>query len=346
MPLDVGLVGAGNIADAHLPAYRDHEESTLAGVCDADEDRARETAEAFGVDYWTDYEAFVVEAPIDAVDVCLPHDLHYPVARAALEADKHVLVEKPFAVSMAECVDLVDLADARDLILMVGQMQRFDPANRALARRVRSGDLGPIHGARVDGIQNLHDYADAGHWLFDGSRAGGGGVISVLVHKLDLLRYLAGDVERAIALGKTAHPDFEGAEDYCVGLLELEDGTLVDCFSTYSAAGIPYGEMIWLFGEDAVAHTLPVEGDYSGLPRIGTGREFAPVEPAGDLPTDDPFVNEILHFADCVRSGDEPLSSGRDNLGTMATIFAIYESLADDGAPVRPADLIERARGE
>jgi len=70
------------------------------------------------------------------------------------------------------------------------------------------------------------------------------------------------------------------------------------------------------------------------------------VTPATDLPTDDPFVNEILHFAACVESGDEPIASGRDNLGSMATVFALYESLAADGERVLVEDVLADAREE
>ena len=349
MPLDVGLIGAGNVSGAHLPAYRDRDELALAAVCDADEERARDVADEFDVDYWTDYGAFVAEAPVEAVDVTLPHALHAPVARAALEADLHVHVEKPFGVSMAECEALVALAEERDRRLMVGQMQRFAPEHRAVKRLVDEGALGPVRHARADGLQNLRDYAPPGHWLYDGSVAGGGGVISVLVHKLDLLRYFLGDVERVTAHARTADDAFSDAEDYCTGTLVFESGAMADFYSTYSAAGLPYGEAYWLFGDDAVVHALPAEGEYGTTPRIcygedGAGEAFEPVSPA-DLPTTDPFVNELLHFADCVAGSREPLTSGRDNLGTLATVLAIYESADRGGESVAVDDLYGRGHG-
>jgi predicted dehydrogenase len=349
MPLRVGLVGAGTVSQAHLPAYRDHGTLELAAVCDADAERAADVAEEFGLESetWADFEDFAAEAPVDAIDVCLPHHLHHPAAAAALEAGKHVHVEKPLATDAADCVDLVDRAAQRDLRLAVGQMQRFDPGYRALKRHVEAGDLGRVWAARADGIQNLRDYAEPSHWLYDGDRAGGGVVASVLVHKLDLLRYLLGDVARVSALSDSASPDFEnGAEDYCVGLLEFECGTRADLFATYSASEIPYGESVWLYGDEGVAYDLPGEGEYRGEVRIGTGDGFRPVDSSTALPTDDGFVNELLHFADCVESGTESIASGRDNLGTVATVFALYESAARDGEWVRPVDLLRVARRE
>lgn len=362
MPVDVGLIGAGGISNAHLPAYRDFAEDVrLNGICDIDEERAGELAEAFGTDHWTSFERFVEEAEIDAVDIALPHHLHYPAAKAALEAGKHVFVEKPFATSMTDCRELVEIADREDRRLMVGHVQRYHPRHRAVKSILEADGLGPIHHGRIDAIQSLPDAGiPPSHWLYDGARAGGGGVLSVLVHKIDLLRYFLGDVRRTIGLCKTVHEGFDGAEDYAAGLLEFECGAIVDFFNTYSAAGRPYDELFWLFGEEGVVHTIPDDPDeepYLDMPRPkvryreddGSMKDFEPVDPRpGEvgLPTDSAFTNELLHFAECVERGTEPVSSGRDNLGTMATVFAIYESCRGDGVPVLVDDVLDSAVGD
>ena len=227
-------------------------------------------------------------------------------------------------------------------------MQRFQPGWRSLQEQLASGRLGILRHARLDAIQNLHDYAEPPHWLYDAEKAGGGALISILVHRLDLLRYLAGEVRRAIAWGRSVDPAFHGAEDYCVGLLEMDSGAIVDLFTTYSAAALPHGEGLWLFTDQAVVHSLPGEGVYErAVPRIAhreatrSGRAFTDLElTPSELPSQDPFVNEILHFAACARDGNEPLSSGRDNLHTMATVFALYESMRRDGAAVDVASIL------
>lgn len=351
--LRVGLVGAGNISRAHLAAYRDYPEVVaLTAVCDAHGPSAQRVAEAFGHrQVWQDYARFVAEAPVDAVDICLPHALHYPVAKAALEAGKHVLVEKPFATALQECVELVELAERYRRTLMVAQMQRYHATYYRLRAMVQAGELGTIRSARIDAMQNLHDYAEPPHWLYDGRQAGGGVVISVAVHKIDLMRYLVGDAVCVTARGFTVDPAFTDAEDYCLAIIELENGALVELFSTYAAAALPYSEMFWIFGDTAVVHTLPLPGQRtSAQPRIAfkqgtkSGREFVELEPApGVYPSANPFINEILHFAACCRSGAEPLSSGRDNLKTMAVVFAIYESMRQGGRPVTTAEVLRAA---
>ncbi|GAB3035593.1 Gfo/Idh/MocA family protein [Natronobiforma cellulositropha] len=353
----VGLIGVGGIANHHKPAFeRFPDRVQLGGVCDVDEAAAGEFAAAFDVDHWSDYEVFLEETDVDAVDIPLPHHLHYPVAKAALEAGKHVLVEKPFATSLAECLELVELAEERDCRLMVGQMQRFYPPYRALKEAVDRGDLGAIRHARCDALVNQEDMVPPGHWLYDGSMSGGGGIIGYSVHKLDLLRYLLGDVERVVSWEREVNDAFDDAEDYSLGLLEFESGTVADFFVTLSAGAMPYTEMFWLLGDEGAMHTLP-EGTqregYVGLPdpRINAANDperrktFETLTaPATDLPSENAFVNEILHFADCIESGAEPISSGRDNLGTMATIEAIYRSAANDGEATTIDDVYADAR--
>jgi predicted dehydrogenase len=125
-----------------------------------------------------------------------------------------------------------------------------------------------------------------------------------------------------------------------------------ELFGTYSGFRQPWGEMFMIFGDDGAVHAVPPLGTYTGPAWVATRRrtptlatwwdmfkDFSPVAPdRSGLPSDNAFINEILHFADCCASGATPLTSGRDNLGTMALIFAIYAS-ARRGAPVQVADL-------
>jgi predicted dehydrogenase len=236
---------------------------------------------------------------------------------------------------------------------MVAQYQRFVPIYRGVKRLLDAGEIGDVRAVRLDSMQNLLDpqlsaYYPAGHWLFDGSRAGGGVVISLTVHKLDLLRYFVGDVARVTALCRTLEPAFvNGAEDYAVALLEFQNGAVGELFSTYSGYRLPWGEHFTIFGADGTVYGITPQPKGQALAMVASSRrlaqvpepghdpsdDFTAVSPSDDLPTEQPFLNQILHFADCCRTGAEPISSGRDNLGTMKAIFAIYES-SRTGKPV------------
>jgi len=349
-PLRVGLIGAGSISGAHMRAYTQFPQHVqLIAVADPHAAAARERALSVGIDtFFTDPYAMLQHADIDAVDICTPHDLHAPLAIAAAEAGKHILVEKPMACSLEECHAMIAAAERAGVTLMVAQHQRYVPSYAGVRHVIRSGELGAICAVRMDAMQHMPAFATPSHWLYDGSRAGGGIIISVLVHRLDLVRYLVGEVKRVTAVCRTTRPEFiNGAEDFAAAVLEFENRAIGELFATYSGFRMPWGEQFMIFGAEGTIHAVPPSAAYVG-PAFIASRErvgepdgwdaqftgFVPVPPhQGDLPTEDGFVNEILHFAACCQSGQEPLSSGRDNVNTMKIVFGIYES-ARRGEPI------------
>jgi predicted dehydrogenase len=353
--LRVALVGAGNISSHHLPAYAQfRDEVELVAVCDLDETLARRRAQEAGVErVFTGVDALLREVACDAVDVCVTPDQHAPVALAAIEAGRHVLVEKPFALTLADCRRVVAAADRAGVTLMVAQNQRFLPSHQAARAIIAGGELGEVRAVQTDSIQHWAAL-DAGHWQHDAARAGGGAVIGVGVHRLDLVRFLAGDVRRVIsAVTRTVSPQFvNGAEEYATATFELESGALGQAFAMVSAFRSPWSEQLLVFGERGTIHASPAPGNVRSRAFVASERRsppvvewadqfdgFEPVDAAAEgLPSESGQVNEILHFASCCAGGAEPLSSGRDNLGTMQLVAAIYES-ARTGAPVELADL-------
>lgn len=353
-PLKIGIIGAGGISGAHLPAYSQYpDRAQLVAVCDVREEAAHARATAAGVEsIYTDPLKMIHKADLDAVDICTSHDQHAPLAIAAAEAGKHVLVEKPMACTLEECLAMLAAADRSGVTLMVAQCQRYDPTYRAAYSAIQAGELGAIRGVEIGARQNLSAFLQPGHWLFDGKQAGGGVVISVAVHKIDLARYLAGNVRSVQAVCKTTSPEWtNGAESYASAVLEFENGAVGNLFATYSAYRTPFGENVTIFGDSGAIHAIRM-GEERGPAMIASDRRnaggkgwqgqyegFVQMEPEyGSLVGDNPFVNEILHLADCVRESKEPISSGRDNLETMKVIFGIYES-ARTGRSVDLAEL-------
>jgi predicted dehydrogenase len=273
------------------------------------------------------------------VDLCTVHSEHYPQAKAALQAGYPVLIEKPFATKIEDCEKLVKLAEGKDLCLMIGQCQRYDPSYVAARKAIQTGVLGDIRGVRFDCMQNLEFYVKPGHWLWDGNKAGGGIVISVMVHRLDLMRFLVGDVKRVTAMGKSFHPEMvNGAEDFVTAMLEFENGAIGEAFGTYVGYRLPYSESFMIFGEKGTVHAVPDKGQWMGPAMIAVDGEarkddesafdgFETIEGDPSMRHELGFVNEILHFAECCRTGSECDSSGKDNLKTMKVIFGIMESL-------------------
>lgn len=360
-PLKVGILGAGGITNSHLPAYLEHPDRVqLTAVCDIDEPRAQALAKKAGIEtVYTDLDQMLREGDIDAVDNCTFHPQHAPLTIAVAKAGKHVIVEKPMARSVQECRDMITAADKAGVTLMVAQDLRYTPEAVAVKRFIDEGKLGELLSVRTHlltpralriGRRNLDRYADA--------KQGGGILMSVQVHHIDLLRYYAGNVKRLTAVCKSVEPrSLNGAEDLVAAILEFENGALGHLFAGPGetpedrSGGKPLyasNKSYMLYGSAGTIHsapeTIPEHHHFGQIMFAPTEDQpidrnnladrqrwihppFKPIDTSDTgLPSIKPFVNEILHFEECIRTGKEPISSGRDNIETMKIIYGIWES--------------------
>lgn len=379
-PLKVGIVGAGGITRAHLPAYLERPDKVqLNAVCDLVEPLAQELAKKAGIDaVYLDMDKMLREADIEAVDICTTHNAHAPLAIAAAEAGKHVICEKPMAISVQECRDMIAAADKAGTTLMVAQHLRYAPEARAAKSLLDEGKLGTIEAVRTElfggGMRGRRRRRRQGErWMQDARRSGGGMMMSEQVHHIDLLRYYAGNVKRVNGVCKSLQEHMvHGAEDLVSATLEFESGAVGEVWAKGNAI-VPHGRTYTIFGDQGVfyASTPTVEQrevEMSGATpfrhfghiMVALNEDLPDLDPSNmedrrkmyfaeppfkvlstddiDLPSPNYFINEILHFADCCQTGAEPISSGRDNIGTMKIIMGIYES-SRTGAPVDLDDL-------
>ena len=210
--------------------------------------------------------------------------------------------------------------------------------------------------------------------MLDG-KAGGGIGMTNTIHEVDLLRYFIGNVKRVNGVCKTVSPRLiNGAEDFLCATLEFENGAVGTVFCLWSVIRTPIAQQYMLFGDEGTLYSLPelskYRGDFMGpivisspkrpgtepMDRDALARRrsqanrqplkftdmfghFVQIEPSTEgLASDNSFINEIIHFAECCQEGKEPISSGRDNLGTVKIILGIYES-SRTGKVVDLADL-------
>ena len=356
-PLKIGLIGSGGIARRHLTAFLNHRDQVrLTAVCDIVEDAARNYADRAGIDaVYLDVHDMLRDADIEAVDICTTHDTHAPLAVAAAQAGKHVIVEKAMAHTLQGCRDMIAAADEAGVKLMIAQHLRYSPEARAAKRAIDEGWLGEIHAVRTHLMGGGNGRPRLGHWMDDRAR-GGGTLMVTSVHHLDLLRFYVGNVKRVTAVCRSLAPHMQnGAEDLVAATLEFESGAIGDVFAVGSSLA-PEGRGYILFGSKGTLHsTTPTKEESEASPTRHFGKLMVSLKDGGerfmgatfepldtsdiDLPTTDYFVNEILHFAECCRTGREPDSSGRDNIETIKIIMGIFESSRRGGEAVDLADL-------
>ena len=368
-PLKVGLVGTGGISKAHLPVYLEHPDRVqLTACCDIVEPLAQAFAVNAGIkDVYTDLDDMLRNADIDAVDICTGHAQHAEQSIAAAEAGKHVLVEKIMGNTGDECRNMIAAADKSGVTLMVAQMVRFSPETAAVKRFIEAGGLGEIQACRTHVIMQGPNKS----WMNDAA-AGGGVLMLNTVHHVDLLRYYIGNVKRIFGIRRTVQPQMEnGAEDLCAATMEFENGVIGDVFASWTTYLTPEHASYMMLGskgtihsthpenrEQAGSHFGPIkfavksaERDAARAARRSSNRPFEEtiketLNPEFDtfdtsdtgLPSRNAFINQTLHFEECIRTGAEPISSGRDNIETVKIILGILES-SRTGIPVDLADL-------
>ncbi len=337
MPLRVGIIGCGKIAHLHGEGYRAAPDLAEVVVCSDDWsiDAARQLAATFpnatAVGHW---QAVVERDDIDVISVCMPHDDHLPIGLAGAAAGKHMLIEKPFALNLEQARQIVQASEQAGKVLMVGQNQRFMESHRRVKALLDQDAIGKLVAVRFDCNQFVSKMYGPDSWMFERARTGGGMVISTAVHKLDLLRWFFGEITQVSSFQATTSLNYREAnpnEDVATILLEFENGMLGEGFYLFAAHKSPIptttSELTVIYGEEGIIHNVLGWHVYS--PKIP---QYSAGETKLDFPNE-PYVGsvvtEIRHFLECIRDGKEPLTSGRDNLNTVATIDAIYRAAAN-----------------
>jgi predicted dehydrogenase len=265
-PVKVGIIGAGMIAHgSHAEALQKLPGVEVVAVADVDGARAREFATKFRIpQVFTEYEAMLARAELDAVSVALPVFLHAPATIAALQAGKHVLCEKPMARTGAEAQSMVDAARASGKKLAVYWRNRFGAQAMKARQLVESGELGRVYYVRTIGLRwRGRPSFDArmtrfGKWFGSKEQAGGGPLMDIGGYALDLVMGILGFPKVRSASGVTfreidrERADREGydVEDLAVGLIRLENGACISIESSF-AANIDEPDGTWLFGSRA-----------------------------------------------------------------------------------------------
>lgn len=325
--LRVGIVGCGNIVRKHhLPNLLRHpDEFRVTSACDVDGPSASRVAEACGAKPFVDFRAMIVNEPLDAVLVATPHQLHAEPVLLAATRGLHVLLEKPMATTLDDCARMVAACERAGVVFMVAENERYKSNFRAVGKAIRDGLIGDVLAIRSDVYARGERRDEPLHWIHDPRQAGGGIVLALAIHRLDVMRWLGGSVQRVSACFDVGDP----LEKLASVQMRFASGAIGHFLSADVPAPPPRSGAMFVMGSaGTIGVMLPGFGYQGPAMRFTPGAKEPvplPLEREG-LASDDAFEAELLHFATCVRSRLEPHTSGRDNLETMRLVFAIYES--------------------
>ncbi len=332
----IGVIGLGFMGSTHLEAYEQVQGFELAAVSSSNASkRAGDLSDVGGnlgrgggvVDFgsagrYATAEDLIADPSVEAVDICTPTDLHKPLALRALAAGKHVLVEKPMALSVADCDEMIRAAREAGRVLMVAQVLRFFPEYATARAKILSGELGPV---RAASFRRRCAAPAWGRWLKDPERSGGG-VLDLLIHDFDFCQHAFGKPGSIRAVG---YEDLDAGIDFVEAQLDYGDGVpVIVSGGWHHPASFPFSMEFTILCEGG---TLDYSSDKSGL-RLHTAEGEA-VDVA--LPKQDGFVGELQAFVDACTSGTAPaLCPPEDSAQSVQMALGMKRSRAAGGAVV------------
>lgn len=333
--IGVGVIGAGAIAEnAHLPAYSQMPEARLVAIAEINVERCKIVASRFNVPKWyDDYQKLLEDKDIQAVSVCTPPDTHTQICVAAAEAGKHILCEKPMALKVEDSDKMIHAAERNDVKLMVGHAHRYAENFRMVRRLVTKGAVGDVVLARLEMFSGGPIAWPAVSKYFIKRESGGGVLINVGTHTIDLLRWVVGDeVKRVCGLVGTygVVPEMieNQIDDKALALLEFERGVFGEICVSYMPASFENAlEICGTKGKIITERPPPLVLSPKRAIRHYRG-DRGPYRISVHQPRSEIYL-EINDFINCIRKNKKPRVSGYDGRIAVQIALAIYESYAE-----------------
>lgn len=340
--LKIGVIGVGNISNEHIQAYLKNPNVELYAFCDINETQLKMMAEKYGVTRtFTDKDEMLALPELDAVSVCTWNSEHAPCTIAALNAGKHVLCEKPMATTVEEAIAMKEVAERSGKLLQIGFVRRFGNDCEVLQDFIQQDFLGEIYYAKAT---YLRRNGNPMGWFGDVSRSGGGPLIDLGVHVIDLTRYLMGnpkpvsvygvtfrklgnrselkDQKDYVSASATDH-DICDVEDMATAMVRYDNGAVLSVETSFSLNLKKPQGTIELFGTKGGARLDPELELYTDI--NGYMADVNLCSPTA-LSFDGLFQKEIDHFADCILHGTPCRAPAQDGIDIMRILRAIYKS--------------------
>ena len=339
--LKVGIIGCGGISNRHMLGYKAlPDKVSVEAVCDIDEERVKAYAEQYGVPRWyTDAKEMMSKEQLDAVSVCTLNFLHCPMTILALEGGANVLCEKPMAMNQEEAQLMMDTAKKCGKLLQIGFVRRFGNDADIVKKFVDAGDMGDVYYAKAI---YLRRNGCPGKSFGDKKFSGGGPLIDLGVHVIDLVRYLGGCPKPisayAVTYNNLGYNRAEGGqtwvassqgtfeynvEDMVSALVRFDNGLTMQIEASFNLNVQKDTCTVQMFGTKAGASVSPIIEFYTDMNGM-----LVDIKPSGNNQNDilEMFKREVAHFVDCVRDGTPCRASAEDGVELMKILDAIYES--------------------
>lgn len=333
--LKVAVIGCGKIAQVrHIPEYAASPLAELAGFYNLSPERAEEMAAQYGGRTYASVEELLADPAIDAVSICTPNATHSEYAVAALKAGKHVLCEKPMAITLPDCEAMVAAAEESAKLLMIAQNQRFAKAHVEAKRLLSEGVIGDVLTYRTTfghgGPETWSVTPGTGSWFFNAKSAALGAMGDLGVHKTDLIQFLLD--QRVVEVSakvttldkRDAEGNLVGVDDNAIAIYTMDGGTIGSMTASWTYYGaednstVLYGTKGIMRIYDDPAHSIVV------FAKDGTATNYD----VDAIQTNDNQTSSgiIDAFVEAIEAGAESPVSGESAMSAMKAVLACVES--------------------
>jgi len=333
----LGLIGMGMIGKLHAETMSRMKDIEFVSASDANP-KLQQTAEELGTKYYQSYEEMIGKEKLDGVVVAVPNELHLPVGAACAKKGLNILMEKPIAADLDSADRLIEVCQQNKVILMVGHHRRHNPLIEELRRIVRGGEIGKLVGVTV--LWSLYKPKDYFKGAFAWRAQPGGGPIRInLIHEIDNIRYICGDVTRLYAEVSNSARQFP-VEDTVSISLRIAGGAVANIFLTDTAPGnVGYeantGENLFFYqspqncyyyyGTEGVV-TFPGLKKFFYRDPAKAGWQYALCEEGIKIDREDPYTRQIRNFCGVIQGTEAPKIDGVDARKTLEVALAIQKS--------------------
>lgn len=330
----IALLGAGFIADIHIESYqRFVPEAEVVAVYARDINKAKAFAQKHHISNWSDsVEEIISKSGCDVVDICLPNFLHAQATLKAARAKKHIIIEKPLAVTLEEADEMIKVCADQKVNLMYAEELCFAPKYERVRSLVKEGAVGDLFMLK-QAEKHSGPHTD---WFYDVNLAGGGVLMDMGCHAFGWFFWMLNDAKVksvTASMSTVLHNARTKGEDNSIVIVEFENGVTAvaenswakhggmdDRCEVYGKAGVVYADLF--LGNAALAYSKNGYGYAMEKADTTAGWSFPIFEEAFNQG----YPHELKHFIDCVRTGRQPLATGQLGRDVLEVIYAAYAS--------------------
>ncbi|AOZ94054.1 Gfo/Idh/MocA family protein [Paenibacillus crassostreae] len=328
----VGIIGCGNIFPMHASSIQLSDTAELVAICDNKEERAKQAAEKYNCNFYTNYEEMLDKEEIDVVHICTPHYLHASMTKYVASKGKHILTEKPMSITTEEAREMVDVCESNGVTLGVIFQNRYNPGSQLIKDAIMNGSLGQVLGAKCSVTWNRSDeYYSQSDWKGTWEKEGGGVLIDQAIHTMDLMRWFVGEeIEYVDAqIGNRAHEIIE-VEDSVEGVIKFKNGIFGGFFAiNYYSYDAPVEIEVHCVKGIAKMVADKATIKYSDGKEVTVDKNPNEVIDYGEgvkIYWGVSHMKQIRDYYEALKNGETPFIDGKEALKTQEMISGIYQS--------------------